>query len=385
MTEESPKLESLWIEESHATSAFGPHSKLFSRSKERMSKLISRFDGSPRHTTPQKLISTPFGFDHVAHMDSERSFGLENSFQDVDTDVLHEIASSRKQKSTDHVTDDQETSTSHSMQAYSSFRTTPTAPGSTSRPVSTVITGGSPKSGEYNKHSRSASTTSSFTNSVSRSNSVFTMATNPSSVASSPLQMSTTRGKGGKNFTCRPVTNGELIYRRETLAPIPQEADQFDRSTSSGSSLCASTDETIPTKYSRLSIVSRLSNTGSLSGPFSYSSTEPPKGLDNYTLLQGLTTEGKLQYIKSQERVEKDDADYETDAESVKLEKLAVATQMGPSDSVFSCQENVPEVKHEKQPVGDFFGDLGIDNSELSQVDLDKTFRSLLLNENGML
>mgnify|MGYP002481142814 FL=1 len=66
--------QSLWLDE--------PERKKKSYFKRKMNKLRHRSQSAPRS------ISAPFGFDHVAHIDSDISYGLDKAFHQPDISAI---------------------------------------------------------------------------------------------------------------------------------------------------------------------------------------------------------------------------------------------------------------------------------------------------------
>ncbi|QPG76109.1 hypothetical protein FOA43_003495 [Brettanomyces nanus] len=256
----SPKLESLWIDEAeNYKKQARRQTKRKVLSKKKSMHFLRLFDQSAdeiqfaKSKQFDKLISTPFGFDHVAHIDSKGSFGLENSFHTVDLSVLPQFMENTASHEKNVMASFAESSRARSFGAkepsektprtqqnnvpfkvYSSFRTSSIL--TSSQTVASSVPGvpipATPSVGHspYSiKHMRSASVISSLSNkAISRSDSVFTRATTVStmtSLNSSPAQSVQLRRKSNGVAFRSIYEGGIMLSPKEFLPLIRQEGD----------------------------------------------------------------------------------------------------------------------------------------------------------------
>ncbi|VEU24394.1 DEKNAAC105676 [Brettanomyces naardenensis] len=273
----SPRLESLWLDEDERVkqrSKQRAKKKLFSsKPKHRASSLLHLFDladeSEKKPKSFEKLISTPFGFDHVAHIDSDSSFGLENSFNTIDMSILPQVIkdSAEHEKDMKSCPNDDASikpltplapskkvlkcqKSQVPFEVYSSFRTTPTSSDNTESPTSSTPL----------KHSSTRSTASTMSvNTIVRSDSVFTKSTTHTSAStltsahSSPAQSLSSK-KRLSGF--KSIYDGDLMFMPpvDLLPPIPQEEEVRLMNTSVRS------ESSCHTQYSTMSHISNLSH-----------------------------------------------------------------------------------------------------------------------------
>lgn len=210
--------QSLWLDE--------PERKKKSYFKRKMNKLRHRSQSAPRS------ISASFGFDHVAHIDSDISYGLDKAFHQTDISaikiptqdaqisiaVCDKYANKplpRSHESTPASTQQDSASKRSSFAAYSSYRTIPTST-SCSRDLSTVAT--RTLSTDLLRHTSMASTSSSMV-----ANSLFTrssMSSPRTSACSSP--MSAAGKRRSSSIACHYVRDSSIP---SGLYSIPQELE----------------------------------------------------------------------------------------------------------------------------------------------------------------
>lgn len=215
-----PQSESLWLDESEPVKQkhhFAAKKLLKKKSIRTIQSIFSTTNNDDKESkSHRKLISTPFGFNHIAHIDAAGSFGLERAFESTDVNMIPQFvedseAHDRSVKLTSCAKmQDRPTSIAgnedivcskpfkHSFTAFSSFRTVPTPPAQS--PVSEKIkaeqqrlsssTDISPPLRQAQHRGSSISSTS-FSH-IAREDSVFTNSTISStprtSICSSPAQ-----------------------------------------------------------------------------------------------------------------------------------------------------------------------------------------------------